>query len=107
MRQWKAEDLTMEAYQLQPPDILVILQVRFEVQLIHEFEDEGERVLMGGINPGERQENIVAVGEATVCQRLLEQPLRIPFSKQTHCGNTQHSPSRWASNSTRNSTYTI
>jgi len=75
----------MEAYQIQPPDILVIPQVRSEVQSVHEFEKEGERVLPGGINPGEWHENIVTVGEATACQRrFLEQPLRVTFSKQTH-----------------------
>ena len=77
----------MEAYQIQPPDILVILQVCSEVQLIHEFENEGKRVLPGGINPGERHENIVTVSEATARQRFLEKPLRVTFSKQTHRGS--------------------
>jgi len=74
----------MEAYQIQPPDILVILQVCSEVQLIREFENEGERVLLGGINTGEWHENIVTVGETTACQRhFLKQPLRVTFNKQT------------------------
>lgn len=73
----KSGDLTMKAYQIQPPDVLITLQVRSEVQLIHEFENEGEWALPGGIYPGEWHENIVTVGEATACQRFLEQPLRV------------------------------
>ena len=72
----------MELYQIQPPDVLVILQIPAEVLVIYEPEDEGERVLPGGINPDEWHENLVIVTEATACQRFLEQPLRVTFSKQ-------------------------
>jgi hypothetical protein len=49
-------DLTVETYQFQPPGILVIPQVSSEVLVIHEFENEGKRVLPGGINPDKLHE---------------------------------------------------
>ena len=72
----------MKAYQFQPPDILVILQVSPEVLVIHKSENEGKWVLPGGINPDEWHESLDIVAEAAACQHFLEQPLRITFSKQ-------------------------
>jgi len=72
----------MEAHQFQPPDILGILQVLSEVLVVHKPENEGKRVLPGGIDPDEWHENLDIMVEAAACQHFLEQPLRVTFSKQ-------------------------
>ena len=51
--------------------------------MIHKFENEGKRVPLGGIYAEKRHENLVIVAEATACQRFLEQPLQVTFSKQS------------------------
>ena len=69
-------------YQLHPPDIRVVSQMLSEVQLIHKLENKGEWVFTSRIDPNEWYKNVVVVVETAACQRFLEQPLRVTFSKQ-------------------------
>jgi len=62
---------TMEAYQLQPPDVTVIPQTSSEVQTIHKFEHERKCVFTSGINSNERREIVIIVVEATAHQCFL------------------------------------
>ena len=54
--------------------------------MVHEFENEGEWVLPGRIDPDERYESLVIVVEVTACQCFLVQPLRGRFSEQGSLG---------------------
>ena len=58
-----------------PPNILVVPQVLSEVQIIHEFEDEGQGMLGCGVHSDKWHD--VPVLEATACQRFLVEPLRV------------------------------
>ena len=50
--------------------------------MVHEFENKGEWMLPGRIDPDERHETLVIVVEATACQCFLVQPLWGRFSEQ-------------------------
>ena len=97
----------MESYQLQPGDILVVLQIISEVLAIHKFENEGKRVFPSGINPNERYETLGVVIEATACQGFLVQPLSVTFSEQNTLRYSWRLPYRQANSSTKNSTCAI
>ena len=71
----------METYQFRPPDILVVPQIFSEVLVIHELEDEGEWVFLGGINPQEWDETLAAIAETTARQRFIVQPLWVTVSR--------------------------
>ena len=78
------------AYNLTPPDILVVPQIFSKVQIIHEFEDEGQRVLGGGVYPDKRHD--VSVLETTACQCFSVEPLGIDTQSTGHpqVGTTHH-----------------
>ena len=80
MRRCKDVNLTMDTYQFWPLGTLVVPQMFSEVLVIHELEDEGEWVFLGGINPHEWDETPAAVAEATTNQHFLVQPLRVTMS---------------------------
>lgn len=63
------------AHKLTPPDILVVSQILSEVQIIHESEDEGQRVLGGGVYSDKRHD--VPILETTASQCLFIEPLWI------------------------------
>ena len=100
-------DLVMESYQLQPGNILVVLQIISEVLAIHKFENEGKRMFRSGINPNERYETPGILVETTARQDFLVQPLPVTFSEQNTLRYPRHSPDRRVNSSTKNSTCTI
>ena len=102
-------DAAMETYRLQSPDIFVVPQIPFEVQMIHELENEGKWMFQSGIKANERYETLLLVAEAAACQRFLVQPLLATFSERNtrRPGSTGYSPSRWISSLMRNSTCEI
>jgi len=80
----------VRAHNPTPPDILVVPQVLSEVQIIHEFEDEGQRMLGGGVHSDKLRN--VPVLETTACQCFLVEPLRIDPQSTGHSqlGATHH-----------------
>ena len=69
------------AYQLQPPNALVVPQTPSEVKTIHECENEGKWVFLSRINANERHETLATVVETAACQCFLVQPLPVAFSE--------------------------
>ena len=57
--------MTTKAYEFTHPDILVVSQVLSEVRMIHEFENESQWVLGGGVHPDEWSNALVF--ETTTC----------------------------------------
>ena len=97
--------MTMEAYQLWPPDTLVVSQISSEVQMIHEFENESKRVFPSGIDANERYETPTVIVEVATCQRFLVQPLPWLSANETQCcRGASHSPRRRVNSLMRNGT---
>ena len=69
----------VEAHQLTPPDTVVVPQMFFEVEVIHEFEDESQWVLGGGIH-SDKWHNVLAL-ETTARQGLFVELLPIDLQR--------------------------
>jgi hypothetical protein len=61
------------AYQFKPPDVPVVPQIISEVEMIHQFKNESQRMLGGRIHPDERDD--VLAPETTTRRRLFVEPL--------------------------------
>ena len=67
--------MTMEAYQVTSPNIVVVPQIFSEVGVIHELENESQRILWGGVHSDEWHS--VQALETTARQCLFVKPLPV------------------------------
>ena len=82
MRRLELVNVTTEAYQVHPPGVSVVSQIYSEVQMVHELENEGKWVFLGGINANKWYKTLSTVVKAAACQRFLVQSLPATFRER-------------------------